>query len=65
MVTETTDNLPAKKAKEVKKKPVNTESILHLGSLPDGMGLQPVQERDIDTSTNDETTGKFLTMLLS
>ena len=65
MVTETTDNLPAKKAKAVKKNPANTESILHVGSLPDGMGLQPVQERDMDTSTNDETTGKFLTMLLS
>ena len=46
----------------MKKNPVNNESILHVGSLPDGMGLQLVQERDMDT--NNETTGKLLTMIM-
>ena len=58
MITETSDNLRAKKAKPVKKNPINTESILHVGSLPDDMGRQPVKERDM--FTKDETTGKFI-----
>lgn len=57
-MTETSDNLPAKKAKPAKKNPVNTESILRVGSLPDNMGRQPIQEGDM--FTKDETTGKYV-----
>ena len=60
VITETSDNLLTKKAKAVKKNPVSAESILHVGSLPDVTEFQPVQERDV--YTNNETTGKFLTI---
>ena len=57
MVTETSDNLPAKNAKAVKKNPVSAKSMLHVSSLPDVTELQPIQERDV--YANDETTSKI------